>query len=61
LQKAGGPNALVRLSNHVPSASNAKHYARIVREHHMRRKMIDECEFVASKLYETDGIDSDDS
>jgi replicative DNA helicase len=59
LEKAGGPNMLVRLSNEVPSSANAKQYARIVREHYMRRQMIDECEIVSSGLYETDGIDSD--
>ncbi len=41
LEDVGGPEYLVRLAESVPSAVNAPYYARIVREKHQLRRLID--------------------
>ena len=40
LEEVGGPDYLVELTEVVPTAANAQHYARIVRERSLRRELI---------------------
>jgi len=40
LEEAGGPSAVDELAASVPSAGNARHYARIVREHSLMRRLL---------------------
>ncbi|MCA9294215.1 MAG: replicative DNA helicase [Phycisphaerales bacterium] len=51
LEAVGGVNYLVSLAQSVPSASNAKHYARIVREKYQLRRLIDAAGLIVYEAY----------
>jgi replicative DNA helicase len=50
LDEAGGVEYLAYLVDAVPSATNAIHYAEIVREKAMKRELMDVCRFALSKV-----------
>jgi replicative DNA helicase len=54
LEKAGGAAYLASLTNQVPSVENAVHYARIVRERAILRKLIWVSTEIASEGYSSD-------
>ena len=54
LEKAGGAAYLGGLTNQVPSVENAQHYARIVRERSILRKLIWVSTEIASEGYDSD-------
>ncbi len=54
LDEIGGPAFLTGLINRVPTSLNAEHYARIVEEHSVRRKMIAAANRIASLAYQTE-------
>jgi len=54
LDEIGGPAFLTALINRVPTSLNAEHYARIVEEHSVRRKMIAAANRIASLAYQTE-------
>jgi replicative DNA helicase len=54
LEKAGGAAYLSSLTSQVPSAENAEHYARIVREKSILRKLIWISTEIASEGYDAD-------
>ncbi len=54
LEKAGGAAYLAGLTDRVPSAENAEHYARIVRERAILRKLIWVTTEIASEGYQVD-------
>ncbi len=49
----GGADYLVELASGVPSAANATHYARLVREKAMVRKLIEEAGEILQRAYES--------
>jgi len=58
LEEAGGPAYLASLTDTVPVASNIAHYARIVREKAILRRLIQTSTEIASRCYEEqDDID----
>ncbi|MHC4861065.1 MAG: replicative DNA helicase [Planctomycetota bacterium] len=52
LEKAGGEEALLDLSDAVPTSANADHYARIVRDLSLRRAVVRECTKAVQQAYE---------
>ena len=42
LEEAGGPRTSTRCPNLVPAAGNVRHYARIVKEHALMRRLLDD-------------------
>ncbi len=59
LEQVGGPTYLAELINLVPSASNVKHYAEIVRKKSVLRQMIDSADHIAEMSFsESEDIDS---
>ena len=54
LDKAGGSDALLALAEAVPTAANADHYARIVRDAALRRAVIRECTDTVKQAFEGD-------
>jgi len=57
LDDVGGPEYLVRLAESVPSAVNAPYYAKIVREKHQLRKLIDAAGQILYDAYHTGEAD----
>jgi replicative DNA helicase len=53
LEAVGGQDYLVELAACVPSAANAAHYARLVREKAMVRKLIEEAGSILTTAYES--------
>ncbi len=53
LDAVGGQDYLVELANCVPSAANAVHYARLVREKSMVRRLIEEAGEILCQAYES--------
>ncbi len=53
LDAVGGQDYLVELASCVPSAANAEHYARLVREKAMVRKLIDEAGKILYRAYDS--------
>ncbi len=53
LDAVGGQDYLVELANCVPSAANAVHYARLVREKSMVRRLIEEAGDILCRAYES--------
>ena len=53
LDAVGGQEYLVELASCVPTATNANHYARLVREKAMVRKLIEEAGEILSQAYES--------
>ena len=51
LEAVGGKNYLVEVASCVPTAANANHYARLVREKAMIRRLIDEAGAIVSQAY----------
>jgi len=60
LERVGGPDYLVELAEGVPSAVNAPHYARIVRDKARLRKLIDAAGVILWDAYHSEGRDHDD-
>jgi replicative DNA helicase len=58
LEKAGGQSVLLRLTESVPSAANALHYARIVARHWRARRAIESFDWAVEELYQ--GTPADD-
>jgi replicative DNA helicase len=54
LEKAGGEDALTELARAVPTAANAEHYARIVRDRALRRSVIRECTQAVTQAFDGD-------
>ncbi|MEN8149921.1 MAG: replicative DNA helicase [Planctomycetota bacterium] len=54
MEKIGGDEALHDLAGAVPTAANAEHYARIVRERSLRRAVIRECTRAVTQAFEGD-------
>ncbi|MFH0876855.1 MAG: replicative DNA helicase [Candidatus Omnitrophota bacterium] len=58
LQQVGGASYLTGLTNAVPTAANAAHYARIVKEKNILRMLINNATQIVSRAYETEeGVD----
>lgn len=53
LEAVGGQAYLVELASCVPTAANANHYARLVREKAMIRKLIEEAGAILTEAYKT--------
>jgi replicative DNA helicase len=53
LDAVGGQDYLVELASCVPTAANAAHYARLVREKSMVRKLIEEAGEILAQAYES--------
>jgi replicative DNA helicase len=53
LEKAGGPAYLADISGAVPTAANIEHYANIVLDNAILRKLIESCTAIAGKAYKT--------
>ncbi|MHC4108677.1 MAG: replicative DNA helicase [Planctomycetota bacterium] len=53
LDAVGGQDYLVELASCVPTAANASHYARLVREKAMVRKLIEEAGEILTKAYDS--------
>jgi len=54
IEKAGGDEVLHDLAGAVPTAANAGHYARIVRERSLRRSVIRQCTRAVTQAFEGD-------
>ncbi len=52
LERVGGPDYLVSILERVPSAANAEHYADIVRQASLRRRLIHACTEIARDSYD---------
>ena len=52
LEEIGGTSYLASLANFVPTAANVDHYARIVREKHILRQLIQTSTQIAGECYE---------
>ncbi|NLF25963.1 MAG: replicative DNA helicase [Deltaproteobacteria bacterium] len=55
LEEVGGMENLARLATLVPSAANVGYYAKLVREHAIRRKIIHEASRIITKAFEQEG------
>jgi replicative DNA helicase len=53
----GGPSYITSLADGVPRSTNVKHYARIVYEHSVRRKLIDASNQISAAAYAGDDPD----
>ncbi|MEM9064470.1 MAG: replicative DNA helicase [Planctomycetota bacterium] len=60
LDRAGGPDYLLELAEGVPSAVNAPHYARIVRDKARLRNLIDAAGTILWDAYHSEGKDHDE-
>jgi replicative DNA helicase len=58
LEEVGGSAYLTRLISGTPSSLNATSYAKIVHEHHIRRKLIQAANQIASLVYKGDRIEN---
>lgn len=58
LDKVGGWTYIVELSNNTPSAANIEHYADVVRDRAIKRKMILISGDILQKIYSPDGLDA---
>lgn len=52
LSRIGGEGYLASLSNSVPTAGSVKHYAKLVTETSLRRKLIDKAEHITRSAYD---------
>jgi len=52
LDACGGENYLARLVQSIPTASNVRHYAKIVRERAVLRKLLQACGGISQDVYE---------
>jgi len=52
LDKVGGPAYITELANSIPTAANIDHYAKIVREKHLLRCLIDTATQIVSESFE---------
>lgn len=59
LEMIGGENYLAEIYNAVPSASNANYYAKIVKEKHQERNLVNTCRQIVSDVYNA-GLETDD-
>ncbi len=57
LEEVGGSAYLTKLITGTPSSLNAPSYAKIVHEHHIRRKLIQVANHIASLAYKKDSIE----
>ncbi|MBU1084234.1 MAG: replicative DNA helicase [Candidatus Omnitrophota bacterium] len=55
LENIGGPSYLTELANTIPTAANIEHYAKIVREKHLLRRLIDTATQIVSESFEPAG------
>src|SRR3954470_11107971 len=55
LEEAGGTAFVHSLPNLVPAAGNARHYAKIVKEHAMLRNLLDEARDIQEKVFSFSG------
>ncbi len=52
LEKVGGPEYVTQLANFIPTAANIEHYARIVREKYLLRRLINTATEIVSMSFE---------
>ena len=52
LERIGGASMLTEFVNHVPSASNVKHYAELVQKASLLRRLIDAAEYIGDLGYD---------
>jgi replicative DNA helicase len=55
LEEAGGREYVHLLPNYVPVAGNAAHYARIVRDHAIERRLLDATREIQERIYDAHG------
>ena len=55
LEESGGRDYLQRLPNEVPVAANAAHYARIVKDHALERRLLDTTREIQERVYAAHG------
>ena len=55
LEEAGGPAYVHSLPNLVPAAGNVRHYARIVKEHSLMRRLLDEARKIQDDVFTFQG------
>jgi replicative DNA helicase len=55
LEEAGGPAYVHSLPNLVPAAGNVRHYARIVKEHALMRRLLDEARKIQDDVFSFQG------
>lgn len=55
LEEAGGRAYVYSLPNLVPSAANVRQYAQIVKEHALRRRLLDETRRISEDVFSFDG------
>jgi len=59
LERIGGPDFLVSILERVPSAANVEHYANLVREAALRRRLIQACNTIMSSSHDGSlGVDA---
>lgn len=59
LEEAGGASAVDELAGSVPAAGNARHYARIVREHSLMRRLLSATYEIQASVAENAGLARD--
>src|SRR4051812_3686132 len=59
LEEAGGPAYVHSLPNLVPAAGNVRHYARIVKEHALMRRLLDEARKIQDDVFSFQGPPSE--
>jgi len=55
LEEAGGQSAIDSLADGVPAAGNARHYARIVREHALMRRLLTTTYAIQASVHDNEG------
>ncbi|MEM1167106.1 MAG: replicative DNA helicase [Planctomycetota bacterium] len=60
IEEVGGPEYLVQMAESVPTAVNAVHYARIVREKYQLRRLIDAAGSILFEAYHASGAEGDE-
>src|SRR3954447_8941834 len=59
LDEAGGPGYVHSLPNLVPAAANVRHYARIVKEHSLMRRLLAEARKIQDDVFTFQGPPAD--
>src|SRR3954449_5266522 len=59
LEEAGGPAYVHSLANLVPAAGNVRHYARIVKEHALMRRLLSEARKIQDDVFSFQGPPAD--
>jgi len=55
LDKSGGPAYITELANTIPTSANISHYAKIVREKHLLRRLIDTATQIVTESFDPSG------